>query len=152
MNVEKKIWLECQGDSMYPFLKNQDELKIVCDNEYKIGNIVAYEHNEELIVHRIIDIRNNSYIIIGDNMPLYEDVVKKEKIWGNVVSLRRNKIDVSLDRLTIYTSMVMVSSYITFKIRCFFGKRNKFGSIICKIIHLIINPILRVIYNVEKYE
>jgi len=150
MNTDKFLRLECQGNSMYPFLRDRDQLKIVHNNEYKNGEIVAYEFNGEIIVHRIVDTINDKYIIIGDNIPLYDDVIEKEKIWGNVVCLKRNNKEINLMGFGYYTIVVMTFSYITLKIRCFWGKKNKFGILMCKVLHSIIHPIVKVIYYVEK--
>lgn len=137
---------------MYPFLRDRDHLKIVHVSEYKLGEIVAYECNGEIVVHRIIDIMNGKYIIIGDNIPLYDDIIGREKIWGSVACLKRNFKEINVKGFCCYTIVIMKFSYITLKIREFLGKKNMFGIMICKLLHFIINPILKVIYYVEKIE
>jgi len=62
-----------QGQSMLPTILPGSLLVAKAAPEYNIGDIVAYEQRDggasKIVVHRIIDVDNNGFIIKGDNNP-----------------------------------------------------------------------------------
>jgi len=84
------IIMMVQGQSMLPTILPGSLVVAKAAPEYNIGDIVAYEQRDEdaskIIVHRIIDVSNDGFIIKGDNNP-NKDVgyPKEDAILGTVM-------------------------------------------------------------------
>jgi signal peptidase I len=75
-----------QGVSMLPVLKQGDVITIQKQGNYKIGDILVFNYkNNELLVHRLLMIKNNKYYCKGDNAFRLEDI-KSEQIVGKALS------------------------------------------------------------------
>ncbi len=72
-----------KGYSMLPLLVEERDSVVICAQKppYKILDVVLYKRGEDYILHRIVDINNNEYIIRGDNC-FYDERVKEEHILG----------------------------------------------------------------------
>ncbi len=56
-----------KSNSMSPIFSKNDIIIIKEQNEYKVGDIVAYNNNGEIITHRIIEKNGNEFYTKGDN-------------------------------------------------------------------------------------
>lgn len=65
----KQLRTKIYGSSMYPFFKEGDDILIKKREitDLKVGDVVLYNNNNILIVHRILSIGNDSIITKGDN-------------------------------------------------------------------------------------
>lgn len=71
-----------KGDSMRPFLKEDDKVVIVKNNrDIKMYDVVLYKRNNKYMLHRVIDKNGDSLIIRGDNN-IYKEEVKNDEILG----------------------------------------------------------------------
>ncbi len=80
------------GMSMYPLLKNRRDNIIVkpVNGILKKYDVPLYKRGERYILHRIVDVKDNEYVIIGDNCISYE-YVPFDKVIGVAVGFyRRN--------------------------------------------------------------
>jgi len=79
-----------RGISMFPLLRYmKDPVRIVpVDRELKRYDIVAYAREDRYVVHRILRVRPDVYIIRGDNCDCRE-YVPKENIRGVVSGIWR---------------------------------------------------------------
>ena len=74
---------EVLSDSMYPTIKTGDVIMVVPKDEYKVGDIVAFEDGSMIVTHRIIDENEDGTFVtkgdyIGnsrDDMPLQEKYI-----------------------------------------------------------------------------
>lgn len=74
---------EVLSDSMYPTIKTGDVIMVVPKDEYKVGDIVAFEDGAIIVTHRIIDENEDGTFVtkgdyIGnsrDDMPLQEKYI-----------------------------------------------------------------------------
>ena len=74
---------EVLSDSMYPTIKTGDVIMVVPKDEYKVGDIVAFEDGSMIVTHRIIDENEDGTFAtkgdyIGnsrDDMPLQEKYI-----------------------------------------------------------------------------
>jgi len=76
------------SESMEPVLHRGDLLLVVNPEEPKINDIVIYKRLDTgmIIVHRIVGMENDEYIIKGDNNKFPDSPnVKREQILGKVV-------------------------------------------------------------------
>jgi len=86
------------GFSMYPLIKEGDE-KVVIQKEkdYKLFDVVLFQRRKNTyVLHRIIDICNEIYIVIGDNSQ-HLDYLKKENIIGKLTAIIRKGKTINLD-------------------------------------------------------
>lgn len=81
IRLNKIKYIKTKGKSMLPTI-NEGEvifLNSLVDNA-KIGDIVLYCNDYNLVLHRIIDCVDNNWVIKGDNEEYIEIVPKKEII------------------------------------------------------------------------
>ncbi len=69
-------------------LSRGDLLVVVRPDDIKVGDIVVYRRTARdiTIVHRIVKVEGDTYIIKGDNNPSADSPVRKEMILGKVVA------------------------------------------------------------------
>lgn len=72
------------SESMEPKLSKNDLIVIKKLKEYKIGDIVVYQKRKDLIVHRIIDIKDNEVITKGDANLKEDKAIQMTDIYGKV--------------------------------------------------------------------
>lgn len=80
-----KITVMTSGRSMYPMLRQHRDLAVIkrVDRDLKKGDVVLYpERNGKFIMHRIVRIQKNRYIIRGDNNYFTEKDVSPDSIIG----------------------------------------------------------------------
>ena len=96
---------EVLSDSMYPTFETGDVVIIVPQDEYQVGDIVAFQDGNMVVSHRIIDVNENGdFITKGDlegnavdTMPLkeiyiYGKVVKKLDNIGPVIRVIKSPV------------------------------------------------------------
>lgn len=71
--------------SMEPTLSVDDLIIVKKSNEYKEKEIIVYQKENNLIVHRIIKIDKNTVITKGDANNLEDHEISKEAIKGKVI-------------------------------------------------------------------
>ena len=82
------------SDSMIPYFSRGDSVlieKVSVDEteSLKVGDVIAFNYNNQMIVHRIVEIKNNgeyySFITKGDNNPSVDSwILDYEDIYGKV--------------------------------------------------------------------
>ena len=70
--------------SMEPTLKPNDLVVIVKANEYEVGDIVVYQKDNELIIHRIVMISGDQVVTQGDNNNTADEPFPTEDIKGKM--------------------------------------------------------------------
>lgn len=92
INADGKVVSSVSGFSMYPLLKNQRDTVTVekISRKIKKYDVPLYRRNEKYILHRIIAVKDNGYIIRGDNCFFAETDIKDENILGIMTSFCRN--------------------------------------------------------------
>jgi signal peptidase I len=73
------------GNSMKPSLFPGDTVKIAACHDYRVGDIVLYESETRLIVHRIMDMRGELVVTKGDHNQGLDYAIKKSAILGKIV-------------------------------------------------------------------
>ena len=75
------------GISMYPSIYNGDKIQIQKSKTYAIGDIIIFTYKgDELLVHRLLRVKNKTYFCKGDNAFRLEDI-NEDQILGKVVSV-----------------------------------------------------------------
>lgn len=82
------------GVSMLPLLRQGKDLFILTKKKKskrcKIGDVVLYRKNNRYILHRIIDVRKDDYVILGDNCIEKEYGIKDVDILAIMTGFIRN--------------------------------------------------------------
>ena len=115
MKVLNKPFEICvSGNSMNPFLKEGDILTVQPIENCDDGSILVFIHdNEQLLVHRLLEKRDNKYVCKGDNSFRLE-AVSKDKIIGIVVSAHRNGEEVKLSSYSTHLIQLSMAVHRTF--------------------------------------
>lgn len=74
-------------------------IKFLEDDEHlSINDIVLYyNHRNKLTLHRIVDVNNGLYILLGDNCSTKEFGIKKNNIIGKLICFKHRGIHYELD-------------------------------------------------------
>ena len=86
-----------KGTSMMPLLRQQRdiiEIRPKGDNRCKKYDVVLYKRGENYILHRILRVLPDGYIIAGDNNTFLEYDIKDEQILGVMVRVIRDGKDI----------------------------------------------------------
>jgi phage repressor protein C with HTH and peptisase S24 domain len=55
------------GDSMTPYLNDNDLIAVWKSNKYKSGDIIGFKFDGQILIKRISRIKDNQYYVLGDN-------------------------------------------------------------------------------------
>ena len=83
----------CKGTSMMPLLRQHRdiiEIRPKGDHRCKKYDVVLYKRGENYILHRILRVLPDGYIIAGDNNTFLEYGIKDEQIFGVMVRVIRD--------------------------------------------------------------
>ncbi len=123
------------GNSMNPMLKNRRDTVIIkkITAPLKKYDVILYKRKESYILHRIIKVTNDGYVIRGDNCYFTETDIKDENILGKMTEFyRKNKHYSEKDTVYRIYSVLRVNTY---WLRSFF---RKIRTVLSKIKHLIV--------------
>lgn len=90
LKQNKTISFTVIGQSMHPFFKDQETdvwLKKVA--QYKKYDVVLFMYQQQILLHRIIKIKQGQYFLQGDGA-LRIEKVDKSHIYGKVIDFRTN--------------------------------------------------------------
>ena len=88
--AKKQIEITVVGVSMNPTLFERDIIVVLPQDKYELGDILVFNYkNGELLVHRLLDVKEHKYFCKGDNSFRLEDI-DKEQIVGKVIAVKRN--------------------------------------------------------------
>ena len=78
-----------KGYSMEPLIKHGAKvvLKLNYSQEYKVGDIVAFKKNNQIILHRLMAIKKKYVITKGDNKLDYDNQVDIKKLMGKAIKI-----------------------------------------------------------------
>lgn len=94
IDKEKSVQLTVTGNSMFPlFAHLRDSVVIKKSDNYGKYDIILYvRENGDLILHRIVKVKDEVFYLCGDNQTAIEYPIYKEQVIGKVVSFtRKNK-------------------------------------------------------------
>lgn len=100
LNRKGSFTYTCSGISMLPLLRQRKDLFTI---EKKSGrcqkyDVVLYKRPPEFyVLHRVVEVRENDYVILGDNCLNKEYAIKDEDIIGVMTSFVRNGKEYTVD-------------------------------------------------------
>ena len=99
---EKLIYTN-KGTSMFPLIREGKDLLIIEKREnrkIRKGDAVLYTRSHgEYVLHRVVKVREDGYVIIGDNSVKKEYGVTDDRILGVMTGFVRNGVNHSTDEL-----------------------------------------------------
>ena len=98
------------GSSMLPLIRQGRDLLVIekAEGRLKKYDIPLYRRdNGRYVLHRILKVRENDYVICGDNQVVKETGITDRRIIGVLTALVRNGKEVSLDsrKYWLYTHL-----------------------------------------------
>lgn len=92
LKFKREVSAKTRGPSMQPLLKQHRDIVTIrrVEREIKRGDVVLYPYfrDNKYVLHRVIKVEDDKYIIRGDNN-FFTEKVKKEKVVGILVSFIR---------------------------------------------------------------
>lgn len=88
------------GKSMYPLLKDRRDTVIITatnGKRLKKYDIPLYRRGDDYVLHRIVKVKDDSYVILGDNCERKEYGITDDRIIGYVTGMYRREKYVSPD-------------------------------------------------------
>jgi len=117
------------GSSMTPTIRNNDVLSIspYKGNNPEVGEVVALldRANSRIIIHRIIEKRENMFLLKGDGLWRYDGLFPKEWIAGFVLGLERSGTSISMDQLITDRIIWMSKLKFFWPIKVLFKLKNR---------------------------
>lgn len=94
------------GNSMLPLFRSNKDIAVVekINRKLKVNDVLLYRKSgtEDLILHRLIKITDNGFVIRGDNCYNREINVKPEDILGILKAFKRNDKYYECDKSNAY--------------------------------------------------
>ena len=94
------------GKSMLPLFRSERDVAIIkkIDRKFKVNDVLLYRKKEtdEFILHRLINIDKNGYVIRGDNTFNREINVTDDDIIGIMAAFERNGKYYECDKSSFY--------------------------------------------------
>ena len=87
------------GVSMFPMLRNRKDTIIVMPYEGRLKkyDVPLYKRGSDYILHRIVEVRPDSYVICGDNCIQKEYGITDEHILGVLTGFYRGSKQINMD-------------------------------------------------------
>ena len=88
------------GTSMLPMLRPERDVFTVVrkgQDRCKENDVVLFKRDGRYVLHRIVEVQEDAYTILGDNCVSYERNVKDEDILGVLVRFYRNRKVIEID-------------------------------------------------------
>lgn len=93
------------GKSMYPMLRNRKDVVVISRYKGKLKkyDIPLYQRDDKYVLHRIVEVKPEYYVIVGDNC-INKEYVKEEQIIGVLTDFYRGerKVDMNGWKYKIY--------------------------------------------------
>lgn len=101
LNRTGKFTYTCKGVSMLPLLHQQKDLFTIEKKQgrYHKYDVVLYKRPpKSFVLHRIVEVREQDYVILGDNCINKEYGIRDEDILGVMTSFVRNGREYSVEQ------------------------------------------------------
>ena len=122
---------------MYPMLRNQRDTIIIepCEGRLKKYDVPLYRRGSAYVLHRIVEVRPDSYVICGDNCLCREYGVTDEQIIGVLTGFYRGNKLIQMESIG-YRAYVRIWCAV-YPVRCVWMEMRRFaGSVFRRITKL----------------
>ncbi len=106
LNKYGKLTYTNKGVSMLPMLRpEKDVFTIVKKTEERcrVNDVALFKKDGKYVLHRIVEVFDNHYTILGDNCVNCEKNIKDDDILGILVSFQRNGHTINIDDMEYKT-------------------------------------------------
>lgn len=113
--LEEQGMLVCttSGTSMYPMLRDRRDTIIVMPYEGRLKkyDVPLYKSGSRYVLHRIVEVRPDSYVICGDNCERKEYGITDDQILGVLTGFYRGSKQINMDgwQYKIYARLACVA-------------------------------------------
>ena len=118
MNIEQylaengRLIYSNKGTSMLPLLREGRDLMIIdrkSPERCRAGDVVLFRRGSDYVLHRVVEVRENGYVILGDNCVSCERGVTDRDILGVMTGFVRNGREHSVNEWSykVYTFLWM---------------------------------------------
>ena len=90
LNDGKKVTIKVKGTSMWPFYKDSKTNVTLIKGQYKKWDVVLALYNNQYVLHRIIKVYNDGYVLRGDGA-IRKEFVLNCNIFGKVICYQTRK-------------------------------------------------------------
>lgn len=91
INLLGYSYFQVSTGSMSKTIEIDDIIIVKLDNNnIEKNDIITFKSDENLVTHRVIDIKDDTYITKGDNNNTEDDPIKKDDIIGKVIFIINN--------------------------------------------------------------
>ena len=87
------------GTSMYPLLRNRRDTIIIrpCRGRLKKYDVPLYKRGSNYVLHRIVKVTQDGYMICGDNCLYREKDITDQQIIGVLAGITRGEKEIKMD-------------------------------------------------------
>lgn len=108
LNEQREVKIRVTGNSMLPFYKdNQTIVMLKKFNNYQKYDVVLALYQNKVILHRIIKIKDNYFILRGDGL-VTKEKVNINNVFGKVVSFETNNKKVKAYKFKVRLWMFLI--------------------------------------------
>ena len=88
----KEVTIPVKGFSMLPFIRGEKDLVVLekPGRDLSVDDIVLFRYGGHYVMHRIISVEGETYVIMGDGVPQNTEKVTRSDIYGLVKRILRN--------------------------------------------------------------
>ena len=90
LNLGKKVTFKVKGRSMWPFFKDSITDVILKKSTYRKWDVVLAKYQNQFVLHRIIKVYDDGFILRGDGA-VRKEFVLIENVYGKVVFYKTKK-------------------------------------------------------------
>lgn len=99
LNKNNVLSIIPSGNSMWPILKNKGQSVLIekKTERLKVFDVALYYRDDgTTVLHRIVKVLENGYIIVGDSQT-YQETVLEEKVFGKMIGYYRKDKFISVE-------------------------------------------------------
>ncbi len=112
--VGQPIDVKVHGWSMIPALREGDRLVLAFTRDVRVGDIIIFKREGNLIAHRLMRSFKNEHLTKGDSLWYFDPLVKKDDVLGKVTGIKRadRTIDLQSGRWIALNYLISLYSYL----------------------------------------
>lgn len=106
--IKKTGKIKAFGHSMWPILEDGDVIYLekVKFSDIKVDDIVCFANKNSLVTHRVVYKRNDYIVAKGDNNPISDGKIRKNRILGVVHAFKRGDQKFDIEDLYLFQSSI----------------------------------------------
>lgn len=105
------INVKVHGWSMIPAFREGDKLVLALNKDVRVGDIIIFNREGDLIAHRLMRSFKDEYLTKGDSLWYFDPLVKKNDILGKVTGIKRADRIINLESKKWIALNYLISLY-----------------------------------------